>query len=113
MGWKNQCRVTVLRRELYPDLVAEYAANPQVGKCTRFEDGQEFIIDKDSYLGMLNGQFCSEAWQSISHYIYAALQGGSIMHGWMKDEAVMIATCSDGVRPVIFKIERLDGEAAQ
>lgn len=30
------------------------------------------------------------------------------MRGWMKDERVMIACCSDGTRPVIFKIERLD-----
>lgn len=26
----------------------------------------------------------------------------------MKDEKVMITCCSDGTRPVIFKIERLD-----
>ncbi len=38
----------------------------------------------------------------------AALQGGSIMHGWMKDDRVMIACCNDGTRPVIFKIERID-----
>ena len=30
------------------------------------------------------------------------------MRGWMKDERVMITCCSDGTRPVIFKIERLD-----
>lgn len=30
------------------------------------------------------------------------------MRGWMKDEKVMITCCSDGTRPVIFKIERLD-----
>lgn len=51
---------------------------------------------------------CSEAWDAISRYIYAGLQGGSIMRGWMNDEKVMIACCSDGTRPVIFKIERLD-----
>jgi uncharacterized repeat protein (TIGR04076 family) len=32
------------------------------------------------------------------------------MHGWTKDDRVMIACCSDGTRPVIFKIERLDVE---
>ena len=42
--------------------------------------------------------------------IYTALQGGSIMHGWMKDDRVMIACCNDGTRPVIFKIERIDVE---
>ena len=52
--------------------------------------------------------FCSEAWDAISRYIYTALQGGSIMHGWMKDDRVMIACCNDGTRPVIFRIERID-----
>ena len=52
--------------------------------------------------------FCSEAWDAISRYIYTALQGGSIMHGWMNDDKVMITCCNDGTRPVIFKIERID-----
>lgn len=30
------------------------------------------------------------------------------MHGWTKDERMMIACCNDGTRPVIFKIERID-----
>ena len=51
---------------------------------------------------------CSEAWDALSRYIYAALQGGSIMRGWMKDEREMITCCSDGTRPVIFKLQRLD-----
>ena len=33
------------------------------------------------------------------------------MRGWMNDERIMIACCSDGTRPVIFKIERLDYKA--
>ena len=32
------------------------------------------------------------------------------MKGWMAKENEMIACCSDGTRPVIFKIERLDEE---
>ena len=52
--------------------------------------------------------FCSELWDSISRYIYTGLQGGSIMKGWMARENEMIACCSDGTRPVIFKIERID-----
>ena len=51
---------------------------------------------------------CSEAWDAISRYIYTGLQGGSIMKGWMKAENTMIICCSDGTRPVIFKIERID-----
>ena len=30
------------------------------------------------------------------------------MRGWMNDERVMITCCSDGTRPVIFKIQRMD-----
>ena len=30
------------------------------------------------------------------------------MQGWMKDDRVMICCCSDGTRPVIFKVERID-----
>ena len=108
MAWKNRCKITVLRREFFADLAGEYCANPNVGKCSVFYEGQEFVVDKDNYLTMLNGQFCAEAWDAISHYVYAALQGGSVMHGWMKDEKVMIACYNDGTRPVIFKIERLE-----
>ena len=32
------------------------------------------------------------------------------MKGWTNDEKMMIACCSDGTRPVIFKIERIDVE---
>lgn len=54
--------------------------------------------------------FCSEAWDAISRYIYTGFQGGSIMKGWMKDENTMITCCSEGTRPVILKIERIDYE---
>ena len=37
-------------------------------------------------------------------------RGGSIMKGWMERENEMICCCSDGTRPVIFKIERIDYE---
>lgn len=57
--------------------------------------------------------FCSEAWDAISRYIYTGLEGGSIMKGWMKKENEMITCCSDGTRPVIFKIERIDYEGKE
>ena len=108
MAWKNRAKITVLKKTYFDDLAQEYLANPEVGPCKMLEEGQEFIVDKDNYLTMLDGKFCSEAWAAISHYVYAALQGGSIMHGWTSDEKVMITCCNDGFRPVIFKIERLE-----
>jgi len=107
----HKVRLTVLKRECYEDLQEEYLANPKSGKCEFFKDGQEWIIEGQDFFRMMNGSFCAEAWDCISRYIYAALQGGSIMSGWTKDEKVMIACCNDGTRPVIFKIERIDEEA--
>ena len=107
---KHKCKITVLRREFYQDLADEYLANPQIGKCTSFHEGQEFILDHGDFFKMMNGEFCGEAWDAISRYVYAALQGGSIMRGWTNDEKVMISCCNDGIRPVIFKIERIDEE---
>ena len=105
---KHKCRITVLRRELFPDLQQEYLADPQAGPCDLFHDGQEWVLEGDDFWHMMGGQFCAEAWDAISRYVYAALQGGSIMQGWTNDDKVMIACCNDGTRPVIFKIERID-----
>ena len=107
----HKCKITVLRRELFQDLADQYLADPNSGKCPYFKDGQEFIVDNEGFFRMMKGEFCSEAWDCISRYVYAALQGGSIMRGWTNDEKVMIACCNDGTRPVIFKLERLDEEA--
>lgn len=107
---QHKCKITVLRREYFADLAGQYLADPNAGKCPVFRDGQEFLVDSKGFFKMLDGQFCSEAWDCISRYVYAALQGGSIMRGWTNDEKMMITCCNDGTRPVIFKLERIDEE---
>lgn len=133
-----RCKVTVIDKKLYPELQEQYCAIPHSGKCPCYNVGDEFLFcrnaERDDFWHMGAGTLvrsgnadagttpppgtmhcgeagvppCSEAWDAISRYIYAALQGGSIMRGWMRDERVMIACCNDGTRPVIFKIERID-----
>lgn len=127
---QHKVKVTVLDKKFYPELQAQYCADPCSGVCPCYNVGDEYIFERygtsDDFWHMgLNTlthctgdetltaggcqlPHCSEAWDAISRYIYTALQGGSIMRGWMKDERVMITCCSDGTRPVIFKIERLD-----
>lgn len=115
---EHACKVTVLEKRLFPELQAEYLADPQSGACSCFEVGQEFLFERNEkrddfwHFGRdLDPAFpCAEAWDCISRYVYTALQGGSIMRGWTSDEHVMIACCNDGTRPVIFKIERIDIE---
>lgn len=82
------------------------------GKDSFWQCGLNTLVsttgDPKKIAGGPDKPFCSEAWDAISRYIYTGLQGGSIMKGWMKEENTMIACCSDGTRPVIFKIERID-----
>lgn len=129
---KHKVRLTVLDTKLYRNLQEEYCADPNSGRCPCYNTGDVFEFYRDGSrddfwhcglntlikttgdpLTVAGGPalpFCSELWDAISRYIYAGLQGGSIMKGWMKQENTMIACCSDGTRPVIFKIERIDYE---
>lgn len=103
------CKITVLKKYYDAELAAAYCQNPDPGPCAVFQEGQEILIDEDAYFSLqIPGGFCSEAWQALDHYIYCALQGGPLMKGWMKDETVMISCCNDGVRPVVFCIERVE-----
>lgn len=127
---KHKVKLTVIDKKLYPELQQEDCADANSGMCPCYNVGDEFIFeredgkddfwsmglntlvktdyDKNEIAGGPKRPHCSEAWDAISRYIYAGLQGGSIMKGWMKDENTMITCCSDGTRPVIFKIERID-----
>ncbi len=130
---KHKVKVTVIDKKLYPELQHQYCADPDSGACPCYNVGDEFVFyrdDKrddfwhmgldtlvktkstnpDTIAGGSKIPFCSEAWDAIAWYIYTGLQGGSIMKDWMKDENTMITCCSDGTRPVIFKIERIDYE---
>ncbi len=122
---KHTVPVTVLDKKLYPELQREYCADPAAGACPCYNIGDDkrddfwhmglnTLVhtsgDADSVAGGPRMPFCSKAWDAISRYIYARLQGVSIMNGWMKRENEMIACCSDGTRPVVFKIERIDCE---
>ena len=127
---QHKVKVTVIDKKLFPELQARYCADPAAGACPCYAVGDEFVFERygtaddfwhmglntlrqtvstaDGTAGGSTFPHCSEAWDAISRYIYTGLQGGAIMRGWMNDERVMIACCSDGTRPVIFRIERLD-----
>lgn len=121
---KYRVSVTVLETTVNEVLQREYLADPASGACSCFKSGDRFEFwresDRDDFYkfgrgcGMRAGEEverdfpCAEAWDCISRYIYAGLQGGAFMHRWTRDDRVMIACCNDGTRPVIFKLERFD-----
>ena len=109
---QHECKITVLETKVFPELQEKYLADPKSGPSPCFKVGDTFLLKRtlqqDDFYHLMNGKFCGEAWDAISRYVYTALQGGSIMHGWTNDERMMITCCNDGTRPVIFKIERID-----
>ncbi|MGE5682669.1 MAG: TIGR04076 family protein [Bacillota bacterium] len=103
-----KCRITVLKRTLNEDLAGKYVNNP-VGPCEIFKEGQEFIFR--SFEGKPEG-FCEWAWNDIYKTVVTLNRGGNfstdIFEGWMKNDRTMITCCTDGIRPVIFHVERID-----
>jgi uncharacterized repeat protein (TIGR04076 family) len=100
-----RCRITVLERTLNAPLAEQYGGHQPVPLCEDFSDGQVFLLDD---AGRPEG-FCGSAWESISKYVFAFVSGGRAFYGdWMKDPDTMIACCNDGLRPVVFLLERID-----
>lgn len=109
---KHKVKITILKREYYKDLADRFLANPEIGKCSIFHEGQEFIVTRENYDRFAyENNFCMGAWDVIKNKVYAALQGGHFYwEGWSKNRKENIMCCEDGVRPVVFLLERIDEE---
>ncbi len=89
----------VNNKELFGD-------NPPVefsvdGVCDKVEVGQEFIYEK----GTCPEGFCAWAFADIQRDIIHLLFDGEFP--WIKEKGVNLSCCTDGIRPVIFKLERM------
>ncbi|HEY9188549.1 MAG TPA: TIGR04076 family protein [Ignavibacteria bacterium] len=102
----KKCKITVLKRNLNIELAEIYCKN-EVTPCPFFQEGQEFIADFEP-----PENFCGWAWNDIYKVIVTMLSGGNYSEGyfdgWMKDKNCMIVCCTDGIRPVTFKIELIE-----
>ena len=96
----KECRVriTVLKKLFHKDFVDKYSANPGDWKpCQHFTEGDEFIASKETPWQMPDG-FCGWAWADIQKLVYGMARGG---------QDVFVTCCTDGYRPVIFKLEKI------
>ena len=101
----RKVRVTVIRkvdmRTIHPDQDMG-AADWLEPVCPAFKVGDEFIVEG----GACPEGFCQGAFVDIFRYI-SGLRAGANYY-WMKEEGTVVACCADGLRPVVFKLERLD-----
>ena len=98
-------KVTVLRRMANPDFAEQYCKRADVTLCPLFTEGQEFVVDES--FGCPENFPCSGAWNSMSLGMEMLMLGLNYPN-WMKDEKTLIQCCTDGIRPVVFKLERIE-----
>jgi len=105
----HKCRITVLKRTVNQDLADQYLDRSgefggTFGACTAFQEGQEFVVE--SPFSLPPGFPCSWAWADLRPDIFAIALGASMP--WLKQPGTAIAGCTDILRPVIFKVERVE-----
>ena len=103
----KRVKITVLKTTLDRDLAEEYGAEGLTA-CPMLREGQVFYADYAKPDG-----FCDEAWKAIYQYVFALAHGsGQFYYGdWIEKPGVAICSCNDGLRPVIFKLERTEQES--
>lgn len=105
----KKCKITVLKTHFDEELAKEYGVKG-INKCPSLSVGQVFYADYSKPEG-----FCDEAWKAIYQYVFALshMSGDEVFYygDWIDKPGVAIVSCNDGIRPVIFKIERTEEEA--
>jgi len=99
-------KITVLKKACYKDLLDQYlspdAKESGYEICSAFEEGEEIIVEGMNY----PQGFCHWAWADIQRDVMMVLFGQGFP--WVGQKATAISCCTDGFRPVTFKIERVE-----
>lgn len=101
---KTKLKITVLRT-LDPEKLFDplpVTLKQPLGPCEIFTEGQEIFVDET--LKMPEG-FCETAWRNFNHNIRVLGYDGELP--FFMETNLAINSCTDGMRPVIFKIERI------
>ena len=99
----HKVKITVLRRFSPSEVFSKSPVTPveTISECEWLRDGQEFIVDNLE----MPKDFCTSAWVSIYGNVRLLAFSGSLP--WFKEKGVAVNCCIDGLRPVIFKLERV------
>jgi uncharacterized repeat protein (TIGR04076 family) len=99
-------KITVLQvkdpKELFGDN-PPVALSPTFGPCDKHHVGQEFIVEEN--YEMPEG-FCNYSWYGIHTAVRMLLFGGD--YPWAIDKGSAVVCCNDGLRPVIYKLDRIE-----
>ena len=97
-------KIKVIKKVNNLELAEEYCvAGVSACPCPAFTEGQEFItqnLDQPA-------NFCTWAWDDIFKYV-TLLHCRGDMSDHMNRQNTVIACCTDGIRPVVFRIEKIN-----
>ena len=98
-------KISVIKKEFYGDLAEEYLVDGRkVGACPVLEVGNEFFYEGGA---VMPEGFCPVAWLDIYSSLCALMSGNNIISDWYKNPKTKILCCTDGTRPVVFKLEQV------
>jgi uncharacterized repeat protein (TIGR04076 family) len=99
---RKKARITVLKRmDNRAVQEAHQAEGRRFGPCGFLKDGQEWIVGSQA-----PDDFCHWAWADIHADVVMVQCGGN--PGYIGPDHTMISCCCDGLRPVVFCVERVD-----
>lgn len=101
---RGKLKITVLKKT---DTKQIFGDNPPIRQsieaCTVFREGQVFIVGED---GDMPEGFCHWAWHDLYKKVITLMYGGNFP--WMEEEGTSVSCCTDGLRPVIFELRRME-----
>lgn len=105
-------KITVLKRTINWD-VNQAHMGPTCQEvydfpCPAFEEGDSFLYR--SWSGAVPEGFCPSAWIDIQGKVQLVQSDGRYPEDWVIPAGAAIACCTDGYRPVVFKLERVSDE---
>ena len=105
LAYRKKLKITVLKKlngeEIYGKKLPLTPKYPLV--CGLFEEGKEFIVEDT---GKMPEGFCPWAWNDLARMVDHLQFDGD--YSFYEEKGVALACCTDAVRPVIFKLERLE-----
>lgn len=105
LAFRKKLKITVLKKlngeDIYGKKLPITPKYPLV--CELFDEGEEFTVEDT---GIMPKGFCPWAWDDLTRIVTHLQLGGDFP--WFEEKGVALACCTDAIRPVIFKLERLE-----
>ncbi len=102
----KKVRITVLETTLNEKLAEKYGNKTQL--CELHKPGQQYVSNGWQKPDGL----CDSAWKAMESFVFSLSHGScNFFDGWMKKENQAVISCNDGLRPVIFLLERTNEDS--